>query len=68
MITLNVDGMTCQHCVHAVTKALQHVAGVETVSVSLEEHRARIDGSADPQALLRAVEEEGYKAKLLEPQ
>jgi copper chaperone len=66
MITLNVDGMTCQHCVRAVTTALQHVAGVANVSVSLEERRARVEGSADPQALLRAVEQEGYKAQLLE--
>lgn len=67
MITLNVVGMTCQHCVHAVTQALQAVAGVESVSVNLQDGRARVDGKADPQLLVRALEQEGYQAKVLEP-
>ena len=66
MITLNVVGMTCNHCVHSVTTALQAVAGVENVSVNLQDGRARVDGKADPQALVRAVEGEGYTAKVLE--
>ena len=63
-ITLSVTGMTCGHCVHAVTKALTAVAGVEKVSVSLDAGRARVDGKASPAALIRAVEEEGYKAQV----
>ena len=63
-ITLTVTGMTCDHCVHAVTKALQAVAGVDKVSVSLDTGRARVDGKASPEALIRAVEEEGYKAQV----
>jgi copper chaperone len=66
MTTLSVVGMTCNHCVHSVTKALQAVAGVQNVSVNLQDGRARVEGKADPQALVRAVEEEGYKAKVLE--
>ena len=63
-ITLSVTGMTCDHCVQSVTKALQAVAGVEKVSVSLDTGRARVDGKAGPGALVRAVEEEGYKAQV----
>lgn len=63
-ITLSVTGMTCDHCVQSVTKALQAVAGVEKVSVSLDTGRARVDGKAGPGALVRAVEEEGYKARV----
>ncbi len=62
-ITLSVTGMTCDHCVRSVTKALQSVAGVEKVSVSLDAGRARVDGKASPGALIQAVEEEGYKAQ-----
>ena len=61
---LQVTGMTCQHCVHAVTQALKGVAGVKSVSVDLAGGRAHVDGEADPQALVRAVEEEGYEAKM----
>lgn len=63
-VTLSVSGMTCGHCVQSVTKALQAVAGVEKVSVSLDTGRAHVDGSANLGALIRAVEEEGYKAQV----
>lgn len=66
--TLQISGMTCHHCVRSVTKALQGVAGVDNVSVDLGAGRAQVDGPADPESLLRAVESEGYQAKLLEAQ
>ena len=33
---LNVKGMSCQHCVHAVKSSVGALAGVDTVDVSLE--------------------------------
>lgn len=63
---LTVGGMTCDHCVRAVTQALKGVPGVVEVSVDLSSGLARVRGEADPQALLDAVEEEGYKAALQE--
>lgn len=65
-VTLSISGMTCGHCVHAVSKALQSVAGVENVSVNLDAGRASVHGNAELSALIRAVEEEGYKAKAVE--
>jgi copper chaperone len=59
---LNVTGMTCQHCVSAVTKALQGVTGVESAEVSLEDKQAVVMGDADSQALVQAVKSEGYDA------
>ena len=49
----------------AVTKALKKVPGVEKVKVSLEKGEALVEGTADPKALVQAVEEEGYKAEVL---
>ncbi len=63
-ITLSVTGMTCNHCVHSVTNALQAVAGVEKVAVSLDAGRARIDGKAGPGVLIQAIEKEGYQAQV----
>ncbi len=63
--TLQIKGMTCEHCVRAVTKALQGVAGVDKVAVDLGAGRARIDGSADEGALVRAVEKQGYEVQLV---
>ena len=61
-ITLSIRGMTCGHCVRAVTGALQAVPGVASVMVSLEEGRARVTGEAAPERLIAAVAAEGYQA------
>ncbi|KPK03415.1 MAG: hypothetical protein AMJ64_15655 [Betaproteobacteria bacterium SG8_39] len=62
--TLKVSGMTCKHCVAAVGKALARVPGVESADVSLENAQAVVKGSANAQALIAAVQEEGYEAAL----
>ncbi|WP_114313930.1 CopZ family metallochaperone [Thermus caldifontis] len=64
MLKLKVEGMTCNHCVMAVKRALMKVPGVERAEVSLERGEALVEGKADPEALIRAVEEEGYRAAL----
>jgi copper chaperone CopZ len=67
MTTLKITGMSCKNCVAHVHKALSGVAGVSgTVEVSLERVQALVPGSADPKALIAAVEEAGYDA-VLEP-
>lgn len=63
MITLSVTGMTCQNCVKHVTQALQGVPGVARVTVDLASGTAEVEGTPDVQALVSAVEEEGYEAK-----
>ncbi len=61
---LTVTGMSCGHCVSAVEKALKAVPGVENVQVSLEQHKATVQGNADAQAMIAAVKEEGYGAEV----
>lgn len=63
-VHLIIEGMTCGHCTAAVEKALKAVAGVEEVSVILEPGEATIEGSASPEALIQAVVEEGYQARV----
>jgi copper chaperone len=63
--TLQIKGMTCEHCVRSVTKALQGVAGVDKVAVDLGAGRASVDGSADAALLVKAVEKQGYEVKLV---
>lgn len=65
MTTLKITGMTCGHCVKAVEKALSAVDGVQSVKVSLEEGKAEVEGGADTQALIAAVQEEGYSAQVV---
>ena len=63
MNKLTVMGMTCDHCQSAVKSALESVPGVEKASVNLDAGTAEIEGNADTQALIRAIEEEGYTAQ-----
>ena len=64
-IKFDITGMTCDHCVHAVTTALKDVPGVADAHVDLEAKSAVVDGDAlDVAALIAAVEEEGYEAVL----
>jgi copper chaperone CopZ len=55
--------MSCGNCVRHVTEAIQGVAGVKSVQVSLENKSAAIesDGQIDEMALRKAVEDAGYK-------
>ncbi|MDR1867453.1 MAG: cation transporter [Treponema sp.] len=41
--TLNIEGMTCNHCVEHLTQALKHVNSVTKVKVSLKEKTATVD-------------------------
>jgi len=62
MHTLKIDGMTCGHCVMHVKEALLAVAGVTEVDVDLQTGTATVQGG-DFQALVQAVEAEGYSAQ-----
>ncbi len=60
--TFGVTGMTCGHCRSAVQRALTEVEGVDTATVDLEAGVARVEGDAKPEALVAAVQKEGYGA------
>jgi hypothetical protein len=60
---MQIEGMTCNHCVHHVTEAIKAVTGVENVTVSLAEKRASVKGKFDSEAVKKAIESAGYKVK-----
>ncbi|MBG6286296.1 heavy-metal-associated domain-containing protein [Pseudomonas nitroreducens] len=63
-IDLHVEGMSCASCVRHVNDALTPVAGVAEVSVDLAAGRVRVSGDVDAQALMAALQDAGYPAKL----
>lgn len=60
--TITVDGTSCGHCGRTVEDALEGVAGVTTVSADHEAASATVEGEADADALVAAVENAGYEA------
>lgn len=61
--TLNIKGMTCEHCQSAVTKALRDLNGVSAVDVDLNEGKATVTYDADKaskEQMKEAIEEQGY--------
>ena len=59
-----VTGMTCAACVARVEKAVKKVEGVEDCAVSLLTNSMGVEGSADPAAVIAAVENAGYNASV----
>ncbi len=62
-VTIQVEGMSCAHCQNAVTKAVESLAGVERVEVSLTEKTAvaTFDESiVSLDAIEAAIKDEGY--------
>ena len=60
MQTFQVGGMTCEHCVRAVSDAVGGVAGAEGVAVDLGTGLVSVNGSPEPGAVRAAIEEAGY--------
>lgn len=62
--TLKIQGMTCNHCVMRVAKALKALPGVQDAQVDLQKGEAVAtydDTSISPEKLSFAVVDAGYK-------
>ena len=64
--TYTVTGMTCSHCVQAVTEELSEIAGVRAVEVDLVPDgastvRVTSDGEPALEDVREAVDEAGYE-------
>ena len=58
---IDIDGMTCSHCVHAVKKALEGVNGVRVDDVQVGAATVTFDaGVANENAIAEAIADEGY--------
>lgn len=62
-----VEGMTCDHCVAAVTIEVARVPGISDVIVNLEEGTLTVTGDASELSLAEAVDEAGYALVMPKP-
>ena len=62
-LTLKIDGMSCGHCIGAVTRALTAVAGVEVDRVAIGSAVVRYEAATtSSQQIAQAVTDDGYPA------
>lgn len=62
MTILDVKGMTCGHCVKAVTAAIQALDAQARVDVDLAQGIVRVESTSPADTIARAIVEAGYEA------
>jgi len=62
MQSVKIKGMSCQHCVMAVTKALEAIEGIKNVSVDLNTGKATYEEikPLDAAVIALAIKKAGY--------
>ncbi len=60
MIEFLVEGMSCQHCVAAVTKAIQALDPDARVQIELQSGRVKVDSKQKADTLSTAIADAGY--------
>ncbi len=60
-IVLSVPGMTCRHCVRAVSASVGDVPGVVAVEADATSATVRVRGTAQLDALRSAVADAGHE-------
>jgi copper chaperone len=60
---LKVKGMSCQHCVMSVTKALSQLEGIKNIQVDLAKGEVRFDNLKEVASnrIEKAIQEAGYE-------
>jgi len=61
MQSFTVNGMTCGHCVRAITAAVARHDAAAAVQINLESGRVDIDSRLPRDELARVIAEEGYE-------
>ena len=64
-VTLEVSGMTCEHCKKTVTETLEGIEGVKKAKVNLKREQAQVTYDTDETSVsefIEAVKEAGYEA------
>lgn len=60
MHVFSVEGMTCGHCVRAVTQAVQNQDPGAQVKVDLATRQVSVESQLSPEVIAGLIREEGY--------
>lgn len=61
---IQVNGMSCDHCVQTITKAVEEISGVARVQVNLEKKTVTVDfeeNQADLKIISAKIDEAGFE-------
>jgi copper chaperone len=60
---IKVKGMSCQHCVMSVTKALNQLGGIQNIQVDLAKGEVRFDNTKEvvSNRIEKAIKDAGYE-------
>jgi copper chaperone len=64
MQVFNVEGMSCGHCVKAITQAVQARDPAASVRIDLAAKEVGVESALTTDQVIAAISEEGYDAKL----
>ena len=64
MQVFNVQGMSCGHCVKAITQAVQTLDPAASVRVDLAAKEVGVESALSAEQVLAAIREEGYDVKV----
>jgi len=61
MATVKIKGMSCQHCVGSVKKALESLPGISEVEVNLEKGEAYYQGDTPTEEVKKTISSIGFE-------
>ncbi|EPA98166.1 heavy-metal-associated domain-containing protein [Pseudomonas umsongensis] len=64
MQVFNVEGMSCGHCVKAITQAVQAKDPAASVRVDLAAREVGVESALSAEQVIELISEEGYRVKL----
>lgn len=64
MQLFRVQGMTCGHCVRAITQAITNDDPAADVNVDLSSGRVQVNSALSAERIIELIAEEGYQASL----
>ncbi|SED30838.1 MULTISPECIES: heavy-metal-associated domain-containing protein [Pseudomonas] len=64
MQVFNVQGMSCGHCVKAITQALQAKDPAASVRIDLAAKEVGVESTLTADEVIAAITEEGYEVKV----
>ncbi|VVP58095.1 heavy-metal-associated domain-containing protein [Pseudomonas silesiensis] len=64
MQVFNVQGMSCGHCVKAITQALQAKDPAASVRIDLAAKEVGVESALTAEQVIALITEEGYEAKV----